>query len=102
MDLNEYQALARKNAVYKDQTQLNGLVYTVLALCGEAGELANVLKKALRKGAEPDREKMTDELGDVLWYTSAVAAELGHELNTVAKFNLEKLAARVAAGKRVG
>lgn len=102
MQLNEYQNLAYKTSVYKDHGKIGGLTYTVLALCGEAGELANVLKKGLRKGEPPNREKMIDELGDVFWYLSAVATELGTDLELVAEQNLDKVAARHAAGKRVG
>lgn len=102
LGLDEYQKLARENAIYKGQKAIDGLTYTVLALCGEAGELANVLKKSLRKGVEPDREKMLDELGDVLWYAAAVASELEKTLEQVAQGNLTKLAARRAARKVIG
>ena len=95
MELNEYQRQAQATAVYsKDRTE--ALTYTVLALCGEAGELANKLKKHLRARTEPNTEVLADELGDVLWYVSAVAQELGYDLDTVAYENLKKLAERKA------
>jgi len=84
MELNEYQSLAQGTAIYKDQPAVDGLTYSVLALCGESGELANKLKKHLRAGTEPDQMVLADELGDVLWYVSAVAKELGLDLVTVA------------------
>lgn len=101
MELNEYQRQAQATAVYsKDRTE--ALTYTVLALCGEAGELANKLKKHLRARTEPNTEVLADELGDVLWYVSAVAQELGTDLETVALFNIDKLAARKAANRITG
>jgi len=102
MDLNEYQRKSRETAVYQLQPSVDGLTYAVLALCGEAGELANKLKKHLRAGTPPNCEILQDELGDVLWYVAAVAQELGTDLNQVAFFNLEKLAARKAANKITG
>lgn len=99
MQLNEYQEKALGTAFFKDKAAgpLGGLTYTVLALCGEGGELANKLKKHLRAGTVPDKEGfavLMDELGDVLWYTAATAKELGYSLEEVALFNIEKLRLR--------
>ena len=102
MDLNEYQQQAAGTAVYQDQKTVDGLTYAVLALCGESGELANKLKKHLRAGTPVDADVLADELGDVLWYVSAVAKELGRTLDSVADQNLRKLAARKAANKITG
>ena len=102
MELNEYQSLAQGTAVYKDQRSVDGLTYSVLALCGETGELANKLKKHLRAGTTPDPLVLADELGDCLWYVSAVAKELGFPLESVAEQNLEKLATRKAQNRITG
>src|SRR5271168_1455306 len=106
MQLNAYQEDAMGTAVYKDsknnQVQGFGLVYSVLALCGEAGELANKLKKHLRAGTDPDNAVLMDELGDVLWYVASTARELGYSLEAVAKYNIEKLALRHAEKKVTG
>jgi len=71
------------------------LTYTVLALGGEAGELQNELKKCIRDDASfitaSRANKMIYELGDVLWYVSAVAHELGVSLETVARMNQTKI-----------
>ena len=78
------------------------LTYAILALCGEAGELANKLKKNLRAGTEPDPGVLGDELGDCQWYVSAVAKELGFPLETIAEMNLDKLAERKAQKRITG
>lgn len=109
MFLNEYQDLAAGTAIYQksgslDPTKnpLGRLTYSCLALCGEAGELANKLKKHLRVGTEPDSFVLADELGDVLWYVSAVARDLGLTLETVAQMNLDKLKQRALEMKVSG
>ena len=71
----------------------------VLGLNGEAGEIANKLKKHIRKGSAIDREALIDELGDVLWYSALLADELGVSLETVAQLNIEKLAKRQQENK---
>jgi NTP pyrophosphatase (non-canonical NTP hydrolase) len=86
---------------------VGNLVYPALALTGEAGELANVVKKLVRQSDslapvtvvdDEDRAKLGEELGDVLWYVSALATELGFTLEEVAKANLTKLAKRYEKG----
>jgi NTP pyrophosphatase (non-canonical NTP hydrolase) len=82
---------------------VGNLVYPALALTGEAGELANVVKKLVRQSDslapvavvdDEERAKLGEELGDVLWYVGALATELGFTLEEVAKANLTKLAER--------
>jgi len=77
---------------------MSNLEYPTLGLAGEAGEVANVVKKIQRDHAgvlnEETREKLKDELGDVLWYISACADELGLTLTEIAEFNVRKLAKR--------
>ena len=102
LTLNEYQDYAKKTAIYPRQTAIDGLVYSVLALCGEAGELANKLKKHLRAGTPIDGDVLIDELGDVLWYVASVAGELKFELGTVAERNLLKIQERGRQNKIVG
>jgi NTP pyrophosphatase (non-canonical NTP hydrolase) len=97
--LNDYQLDALTNAKYPHSGEMGGLTYTVLALCGESGELANKLKKVLRDGKPLDRAELMDELSDVLWYVSAVAMELSYDLETVANFNIEKLRKRAEPQK---
>ena len=96
MDLQTYQDQRKQFAFYSGSETIDDLTYTVLALCGEAGELANKLKKYHRSRTTPDKLVLADELGDVFWYVAAVATELGMTLDEVAEMNLAKLAARKA------
>ena len=98
MDFQEYQSRSRQTARYP-QVGANP-IYPTLGLCGEAGEVADKVKKVIR-----DREGHFDaavrddlrlELGDVLWYVAQLCTELGLDLNDVAAANLDKLASRVA------
>ena len=97
---------AARTAIYPDAGQTGGLLYAVLGLVGEAGELANQAKKIMRDDDGticPARAaKMRAELGDVLWYVAAVARELDVELQEVARYNLQKLERRAADGTIVG
>jgi NTP pyrophosphatase (non-canonical NTP hydrolase) len=96
MDFEKYQEAARTTALYP--RRLENLEYPTLGLAGEAGEVANIVKKIQRDDAgvitDVTRAKLKDELGDVLWYISACADELGLTLDEVAAFNMEKLAKR--------
>ena len=77
---------------------MSNLEYPTLGLAGEAGEVANIVKKIQRdhEGILTDetRGKLKDELGDVLWYISACADELGLTLQEIAEYNVNKLAKR--------
>lgn len=97
MTLNDYQDAARKTAnldISVDQRIVNW----ALGLCGETGELADHVKKVTFHGHQPDLDYVVKELGDILWYVSQVAAELGIPLEVVAQRNLDKLAVRYPEG----
>lgn len=107
--LNEYQALAMRSAIYPGRGATSGVAYTALGLAGEAGEVANKVKKVLRDGRNDmvsERQNRYDqiasELGDVLWYVAAVAYELGYDLETIARLNVEKLRERKERGTLSG
>ncbi|MFN5119439.1 MAG: nucleoside triphosphate pyrophosphohydrolase family protein [Cyanobacteriota bacterium] len=98
MDFQAYQERSRETARYPDAGR--NAIYPTLGLCGEAGEVADKVKKVLR-----DREGQFDqsvrddlrlELGDVLWYVAQLATELDLRLEDIATANLEKLASRAA------
>jgi NTP pyrophosphatase (non-canonical NTP hydrolase) len=97
MDFDEYQEKAKKTAIYPDIGEK--FVYPVIGLVGEAGEIANKVKKIFRdKGGKIDfqtKEDLKKELGDVLWYVSQVATDMEIKLNDIATSNIEKLASRM-------
>ncbi len=95
MDMNTYQAHASSTAVYPDK---HAIVYPVLGLAGEAGEVAGKLSKWLRGDGELDREGLAYELGDCLWFIAAVALDLGYTLEEIAEMNVAKLQERAAGG----
>ena len=116
-DLNHYQPQSRRFANYPAMG--DNMVYPALKLCGEAGEIAELRGKHIRKnnrhivsryGAEGSwqfdnqelyeqvNEKLLAELGDVLWYVAAMASEMGLTLNEVAFWNIEKLTKRKNEG----
>ena len=96
MHLSEYQQRSRATAVYPDAG--DNLTYPALGLCGEAGEAAEKVKKALRDDGgvltEERRAALAAELGDVLWYVAQLATEAGLDLDTIAGENLAKLLSR--------
>lgn len=77
-----------------------------LGLLGEAGEVAEKLKKIIRdkdgKLTEEDKTELAKEFGDVLWYISSLSYYLGVSLDDVARQNLEKVLSRKARGKTKG
>jgi NTP pyrophosphatase (non-canonical NTP hydrolase) len=81
-----------------ERTELPPLWYLALGLNGEAGEVADLVKKFERHAKPFDRQKMIDELGDVLWYLTVTAAAAGTNLVEVAKANVAKLEARYPNG----
>ena len=87
MSLNEYQNAAAKTAVYKTAHQI---LYPALGLAGEAGEVANKVKKMLRDN-DFDRDAIVAEIGDVLWYIAALSRDLNVSLHDIALGNIEKL-----------
>lgn len=100
MHFSEYQKESRKTAQYPSAG--SNYVYPTLGLAGEAGEVAEKIKKVIRDdGGEVFSEKKKEikkELGDVLWYVAQIASELGLSLEDIAKENLEKLFSRKERG----
>lgn len=91
-DLNQYQEAM--NRTYKPKRLLNH----ILGLCGEVGETAELIKKDIYHSKPYEREKMKSELGDVLWYLTALAQDNDLTLSEIAQGNAEKLAARYPNG----
>ncbi len=100
MTFDEYQEQANRTAKYP--TIGERFVYPTLGLAGEAGEVAETVKKILRDDhsviSEEKRDELKKELGDVLWYLAQVATEFKLSLRDVAETNVKKLADRAARG----
>ena len=97
MDFDEYQANAKKTAVYPDNLA-GRFYYPALGLAGEAGELCNKIKKIARDSAPIDKEQIKGELGDCLWYIAQLATEFGIGLDEIGVHNIAKLASRAQRG----
>ena len=99
MELNDYQKRALETAIYPTEAKI---VYPTLGLTGEAGEVADKVKKVIRdfKGdfSESVRYELAKELGDVLWYIAALSHDLGYTLEEIGEMNNAKLASRKQRG----
>lgn len=100
MTFDEYQEISKQTAVFKPGEL--GLYYLGLGVAGEAGEVAEKIKKVLRNhnGQVTDemREELKKEIGDVIWYLSQLSGELGYTFAEVAQANIDKLQDRKARG----
>ena len=90
----EYQKSACKTAIFPKEL---GVQYLALGLTGEAGEVANKVKKIMRDG-KFDREAIADEVGDCLWYIAALCRDLNVNMQDVADNNIKKLKDRQERG----
>jgi len=104
MTFDEYQKESRKTAIYPNSG--NNFIYPTLGLCGEAGEVAEKIKKVMRDAGgyiSPERkEEIKKELGDVIWYLAQLSTELGLSLDDIAWNNLEKLFSRMERSRLNG
>jgi len=98
-DLDMYQQVAKTTAIYPRE---QAIIYPTLGLTGEAGEVANKVKKIIRDGTNKNNENLVQEIsaeiGDCLWYISVLADDIGVKLSDIANGNLEKLANRKKKG----
>lgn len=103
MNFKEYSKKALSTAVYPLDSEI---VYPALGLNGEAGEVAEKVKKVIRdKGGiwtDEDKIELAKELGDCLWYINAIANDIGISLECVAKLNITKLSGRKQRNKLHG
>ena len=99
MDFNEYQREARTTAIYPAQMNI---LYPALGLCGEAGEVAEKVKKMYRDDngdlTDDRKEAIKNEIGDLLWYCASLAHDCGLTLQDVAEANIAKLRSRKDRG----
>lgn len=116
MTFSDYSAAAQETAVYPNRVSSDGLpsnlLYPLVGLAGESGEVMEFLKKRVLRdeyayeGNRPDNDgtvfteeqrlEILHELGDVLWYISESAFQLGSTLEEVATMNVAKLQLRHA------
>lgn len=93
---DDYSEMTRRTAVYPIGRELE---YLTMGLAGEAGEVANKVKKIIRGDANnpPDNE-IAKEIGDLLWYADRLCTYFGTSLEAVMKVNMEKLEGRLKRG----
>lgn len=98
-DLDMYQQVAKTTAIYPRE---QAIIYPTLGLTGEAGEVANKVKKIIRDGSNKNDEKLVSEIkaeiGDCLWYIAVLADDFNIKLSDIASANIEKLANRKKKG----
>ena len=97
MTVKEYQFLAARTinqALDEKELIANG----AMGLCGESGEVIDLVKKWRAQGHELDRGHLIEELGNVAWYLAETATAIGAELEDVLRANIEKLMKRYPEG----
>lgn len=103
MEMNEFQRQALQTAIYPQELKT---IYPLIGITGETGEVAEKVKKVIRDRnglfSKSDRLEIAKELGDVLWYLSVLANDLGYSLDEVAALNIEKIRSRNERGKLHG
>ena len=97
MTINEYQKQAMRT-LNPELDKKDVLINGVMGLCGESGEVIDIVKKHLAQGHSLDRDKMIKELGDVAWYLAETAWALDISLEQILRGNLEKLRNRYPNG----
>lgn len=98
---DEYQRLANRTAAREPvpiTPEQSDLLNWITGLTGEAGEVADLVKKGIFHGQGIDKAKIKRELGDVLWYVAACCKTLGFSLSEVMEENVEKLRKRFPEG----
>lgn len=96
MNFNEYQKLAQRTS--NSKTPSGKIENGCLGLADESGECCDLLKKYLFQGHELENQRLTEELGDVLWYAAELASGLGMTLSDIAEANIKKLKSRYPDG----
>lgn len=101
MTFDEYQKRALTTVISQGDG-FKDTLHWVLGINGEAGEVAEKVKKIIRDKngviSQQDKEELAKEIGDVLWYLAVFAHDLGFQLDDIAGKNLEKLQSRKARG----
>ena len=98
MTINEYQTAALRTAQTDKLSARELLLNSALGLCGESGEVADLLKKYHFQGHNLDLDHVAKELGDISWYLAVGAYAIGYDLETILQMNVDKLKARYPDG----
>ena len=98
MTINEYQAAALRTAQTDKFLASDLLLNSALGLCGESGEVADLIKKHRFQGHDLDFDHIAKELGDISWYLAVGAYAIGFDLESIFRMNKEKLEARYPDG----
>ena len=98
MTINEYQTAALRTAQTDKLTANELLLNSALGLCGESGEVADLVKKHRFQGHDLDFEHIAKERGDIAWYLAVGAYAIGYDLETILQMNVDKLKARYPDG----
>lgn len=94
----EYQKAALRTASGMNYEHHGMLMNGALGLCGESGEVADLVKKATFQGHELNAERVAEELGDVAWYLAVAAEAIGYSLDDILQMNVDKLLKRYPDG----
>jgi NTP pyrophosphatase (non-canonical NTP hydrolase) len=102
MHADDYQRLAGRTLIAGPDAEYAPeeimLVWNALGVAGEAGEVADLVKKGVFHRHGVDRDKLHEELGDLLWYVAALCSKMGFSMDEVMARNVEKLRKRYPAG----
>ena len=98
MTINEYQTAALRTAQTGKLSKSAILLNAALGLCGESGEVADLVKKHRFQGHNLDIDHVAKELGDISWYLAVGAYSIGYDLETILQMNVDKLKARYPNG----
>ncbi len=102
MNASDYQEQAARTQIDQPGFEIPGheimVVWNALGLAGEAGEVAELVKKGIFHRHSIDRARIEKELGDVLWYASALCTTLGLDMGEIMQANIEKLKVRYPNG----
>ena len=101
-DLNKYQQLAARTLIDEPDFKISGkdemIIWNAIGLAGEAGEVADLVKKGIYHQHGLDVDKIKKELGDVLWYVAAMCTKIDCSMSDIAEININKLIERYPDG----
>jgi NTP pyrophosphatase (non-canonical NTP hydrolase) len=96
--IDRYQELAARTKAAYDEDPKFELAIMALGLAGEAGELADYIKKVVGHGHEMDQNRVVKEMGDVYWYLAAIASWMDVDSSLILQANIQKLTERYPDG----